>query len=219
MKKRYAHLNDGHGSITRRRKTVSEFSAARTRSPGCRAWPASERRRHSRRSSRLWRPRLRSRRPGRHERSGEGDAGLWAEAKTLQLHLAATRAAERQAALFHRGRSQPCLNPHGSRVHAQDAAPRTAFSLSGDIKQHESIEAGRIFAQMREAGMGGTTLSHIVRQRNSPELKAVVENLATGKTTQPSSSLKNRTEFTRSKTSTSATTRSPGICRTARARR
>jgi len=51
----------------------------------------------------------------------------------------------------------------------------------GDVKQHESIEAGRIFAQMREAGMSGTTLSHIVRQRNSPELKTVVENLADGK--------------------------------------
>jgi ATP-dependent exoDNAse (exonuclease V) alpha subunit len=51
----------------------------------------------------------------------------------------------------------------------------------GDVKQHESIEAGRIFAQMREAGMGGTTLSEIVRQRSSPELKAVVENLAAGR--------------------------------------
>jgi ATP-dependent exoDNAse (exonuclease V) alpha subunit len=51
----------------------------------------------------------------------------------------------------------------------------------GDTRQHESIEAGRIFAQMREAGMDGTTLSHIVRQRNSPELKAVVENLSAGK--------------------------------------
>lgn len=29
--------------------------------------------------------------------------------------------------------------------------------------------------------MGGTSLSHIVRQRNSPELKAVVENLSAGK--------------------------------------
>jgi ATP-dependent exoDNAse (exonuclease V) alpha subunit len=59
--------------------------------------------------------------------------------------------------------------------------PNDRVLFVGDVKQHESIEAGRTFAQMREAGMGGTTLSHIVRQRNSPELKAVVENLAAGK--------------------------------------
>ena len=59
--------------------------------------------------------------------------------------------------------------------------PNDRVLFVGDVKQHESIEAGRIFAQMRESGMGGTTLSHIVRQRNSPELKAVVENLASGK--------------------------------------
>jgi conjugative relaxase-like TrwC/TraI family protein len=59
--------------------------------------------------------------------------------------------------------------------------PNDRVLFVGDVKQHESIEAGRIFAQMREAGLGGTTLSEIVRQRNSPELKAVVENLAAGK--------------------------------------
>lgn len=62
----------------------------------------------------------------------------------------------------------------------QKLRPEDRVLFVGDTKQHESIEAGRIFAEMREAGMGGTTLSHIVRQRNSPELKAVVENVSAG---------------------------------------
>jgi conjugative relaxase-like TrwC/TraI family protein len=104
-------------------------------------------------------------------------AGL--DARTLQLHLL---------------QDQPAAKPRyfivdeaslASRrmVHefVQTLKPEDRVLFVGDTRQHESIEAGRIFAQMREAGMGGTTLSHIVRQRNSPELKAVVENLSAGK--------------------------------------
>ncbi len=63
----------------------------------------------------------------------------------------------------------------------QKLKPEDRVLFVGDTRQHESIEAGRIFAQMKEAGMRGTTLSYIVRQRNSPELKGVVENLSAGK--------------------------------------
>jgi conjugative relaxase-like TrwC/TraI family protein len=49
----------------------------------------------------------------------------------------------------------------------------------GDTKQHESIEAGRIYAQLREAGMAGTTLTQIMRQQD-PALKDVVEHLSRG---------------------------------------
>jgi conjugative relaxase-like TrwC/TraI family protein len=105
-------------------------------------------------------------------------AGL--EARTMQFHLV---------------QDQPSAKPRyyivdeaslasTRMVHEfiQKLQPEDRVLFVGDTRQHESIEAGRIFAQMREAGMSGTTLSHIVRQRNSPELKVVVENLSAGKT-------------------------------------
>jgi hypothetical protein len=51
--------------------------------------------------------------------------------------------------------------------------------LGGDNRQHEAVEAGRPFAQLQEAGMRTATLNDIVRQRD-PELRHVVEQLATG---------------------------------------
>src|SRR5277367_2646184 len=51
--------------------------------------------------------------------------------------------------------------------------------LVGDSRQHEAVEAGRPFAQLQEAGMRTSALNEIVRQRD-PELKQVVEQLASG---------------------------------------
>jgi ATP-dependent exoDNAse (exonuclease V) alpha subunit len=51
--------------------------------------------------------------------------------------------------------------------------------LVGDGRQHESVDAGRPFAQLQEAGMRSARLNDIVRQRD-PELKLVVEQLARG---------------------------------------
>jgi ATP-dependent exoDNAse (exonuclease V) alpha subunit len=51
--------------------------------------------------------------------------------------------------------------------------------LVGDTRQHESVEAGRIFAQLQDAGMKTVKLEEIVRQRD-PELKQTVEQLARG---------------------------------------
>src|SRR5271154_1677892 len=50
--------------------------------------------------------------------------------------------------------------------------------LIGDIRQHQSVEAGRPFEQLQEAGMRTAMLDDIVRQRD-PVLKSVVEMLAT----------------------------------------
>jgi ATP-dependent exoDNAse (exonuclease V) alpha subunit len=49
----------------------------------------------------------------------------------------------------------------------------------GDTRQHESVEAGRIFAQLQDAGMKTVKLEEIVRQKD-PELKQTVEQLARG---------------------------------------
>ncbi len=51
--------------------------------------------------------------------------------------------------------------------------------LVGDTRQHESVEAGRPFAQLQEAGMMTVKLSEILRQRD-PDLKQAVEHLAGG---------------------------------------
>ncbi|MGB2605221.1 MAG: AAA family ATPase [Candidatus Sulfotelmatobacter sp.] len=40
----------------------------------------------------------------------------------------------------------------------------------GDARQHESVEASRIFAQLQDAGMKTVRLEGIVRE-NDPELK------------------------------------------------
>jgi conjugative relaxase-like TrwC/TraI family protein len=51
--------------------------------------------------------------------------------------------------------------------------------LVGDTRQHESVEAGRPFAQLQEAGMLTVRLDQILRQRD-PELKEAVEQLSRG---------------------------------------
>ena len=52
--------------------------------------------------------------------------------------------------------------------------------LIGDTRQHQSIEAGRIFHQLQLAGMTTHQLNHIVRQRQQPELLAAIRHLAQG---------------------------------------
>jgi len=100
------------------------------------------------------------------------------EARTIQLHLV---------------QDQPSAQPRyyvldeaslasTRMVHElmQKLKPEDRVLFVGDTRQHESVEAGRIYAQMREAGMAGTTLRQIVRQKD-PELKRAVENLSAGK--------------------------------------
>jgi ATP-dependent exoDNAse (exonuclease V) alpha subunit len=60
--------------------------------------------------------------------------------------------------------------------------------MVGDIRQHESVEAGRIFAQLQDAGMKTVRLEEIVRQKD-PELKQTVEQLASGQITEAVASL------------------------------
>jgi ATP-dependent exoDNAse (exonuclease V) alpha subunit len=52
--------------------------------------------------------------------------------------------------------------------------------LVGDVKQIASIESGRAFGQLQQAGMATSVLNHIVRQRNY-DLKRSVELAAQGK--------------------------------------
>jgi conjugative relaxase-like TrwC/TraI family protein len=59
----------------------------------------------------------------------------------------------------------------------QDLRPSERVLLVGDTRQHESIGAGRIYAQLREAGIGTAELREIVRQKDEA-LKAVVRDFA-----------------------------------------
>jgi conjugative relaxase-like TrwC/TraI family protein len=52
--------------------------------------------------------------------------------------------------------------------------------LIGDTRQHQSVEAGRIFAELQDAGMNTTRLDKIVRQKDEG-LRQVVEAMAAGK--------------------------------------
>ncbi len=53
--------------------------------------------------------------------------------------------------------------------------------LIGDTRQHQSVEAGRPFEQLQQAGMRTAKLDEIVRQKD-PALKSAVELLAKGQT-------------------------------------
>jgi len=52
--------------------------------------------------------------------------------------------------------------------------------LIGDTRQHQSVEAGRIFEELQNAGMGTATLNKIVRQKEEA-LRNVVEAMAAGR--------------------------------------
>lgn len=57
--------------------------------------------------------------------------------------------------------------------------PSNRVLLIGDIRQHQSVEAGRPFEQLQQAGMRTAKLDEIVRQRD-PALKTAVELFAHG---------------------------------------
>jgi ATP-dependent exoDNAse (exonuclease V) alpha subunit len=59
--------------------------------------------------------------------------------------------------------------------------PQDRVLLIGDTRQHQSVEAGRIFDQLQDAGMQTATLSKIVRQKDQG-LRQAVELLDVGKT-------------------------------------
>jgi len=53
--------------------------------------------------------------------------------------------------------------------------PQDRLILVGDVRQHEAVGAGRAFAQLQEQGMQTAQLTKIIRQKDAPDLKHVVE--------------------------------------------
>jgi conjugative relaxase-like TrwC/TraI family protein len=106
-----------------------------------------------------------------------GEAGI--ETRTLQAHLAQGQrvdTGEHRLYVVDESSLASTKQMHEflSRLH-----PNDRVLLVGDTRQHESVEAGRIFAQLQDAGMKTVKLDEIVRQRD-PELKQTVEQLARG---------------------------------------
>ena len=106
-----------------------------------------------------------------------GEAGI--ETSTLQKHLA--RGQQRDTGvprLYVVDESSLTstrqMHEFLGRLHQNDRV-----LLVGDTRQHESVEAGRVFAQMQDGGMKTVKLDEIVRQKD-PELKQTVEQLAQG---------------------------------------
>jgi conjugative relaxase-like TrwC/TraI family protein len=105
------------------------------------------------------------------------EAGI--ETRTLQAHLAqGQRVDTGEHRLYVVDESSLAstkqMHEFMNRLH-----PNDRVLLVGDTRQHESVDAGRIFAQLQDAGMKTVKLDEIVRQRD-PELKQTVEQLARG---------------------------------------
>ncbi len=62
----------------------------------------------------------------------------------------------------------------------QSLAPGDRVLLIGDTKQHQSVEAGRIFEELQDSGLGVARLEKIVRQKDDG-LRMVVEAMADGR--------------------------------------
>jgi conjugative relaxase-like TrwC/TraI family protein len=107
------------------------------------------------------------------------DAGI--PSSTLQKHLADTRAPATGKRLLVLDESSLAST---NQMHEllRRLPPQDRVLLVGDIKQHQAVDAGQPFQQLQDAGIATTRLSEIVRQRDAPELKAVVEQLARGET-------------------------------------
>jgi conjugative relaxase-like TrwC/TraI family protein len=110
-----------------------------------------------------------------------GNAGI--ETMTLQAHLVrGQRADTGEHRLYVLDESSLAstkqMHEFVERLHSNDRV-----LLVGDTRQHESVEAGRIFAQLQDAGMKTVRLEEIVRQKD-PELKHTVEQLARGEVAQ-----------------------------------
>jgi len=107
------------------------------------------------------------------------DAGI--EAGTLQGFLARPANPDlREQRHFYLVDESSLASTNQMREFLSRLCPNDRVLLIGDTRQHQSVEAGRPFEQLQDAGMRTATLDDIVRQKD-PALKSAVELLATGK--------------------------------------
>jgi conjugative relaxase-like TrwC/TraI family protein len=106
-----------------------------------------------------------------------GDAGI--ETMTLQAHLVRGQRADTGEHRLYVLDESSLASTRQMHEFIDRLHPNDRVLLVGDTRQHESVEAGRIFAQLQDAGMKTVKLEEIVRQKD-PELKHTVEQLARG---------------------------------------
>jgi len=104
-------------------------------------------------------------------------AGIQSE--TVQAHLMRPVAEQHKPRLYFLDESSLAST---KQVHAflERLQPVDRVLLVGDRRQHQSVEAGRIFAELQMAGMSTFRLDRIVRQRDEA-LRAVVAAFSQGK--------------------------------------
>jgi conjugative relaxase-like TrwC/TraI family protein len=113
---------------------------------------------------------------------GLKEAGM--EAETLQAFLTRGQQAseDQRPRLFFIDESSLASSKY-MRDFLRRLEPEDRVLLIGDIRQHQSVEAGRIFDELQSAGMGIATLSRIVRQKDEG-LRHAVEAIAAGRITE-----------------------------------
>jgi len=110
-----------------------------------------------------------------------GDDGI--ETMTLQAHLVRGQRTDTGELRLYIVDESSLASTKQMHQFVERLHPNDRVLLVGDTRQHESVEAGRIFAQLQDAGMKTVKLDEIVRQKD-PELKQTVEQLARGEVAQ-----------------------------------
>ncbi|MGI9069797.1 MAG: MobF family relaxase [Bryobacteraceae bacterium] len=109
---------------------------------------------------------------------GLQEAGM--DATTLQMHAIDRRQSEDTRPRMYFVDESSLVASKQMREFLESIRPQDRVLLIGDTKQHQSIEAGRIFGQLQESGMRTVELNQIVRQKDEG-LKQVVEAMAAGR--------------------------------------
>lgn len=106
-----------------------------------------------------------------------GEAGI--EASTLQRHLIKTdRPQQTEKNLYILDESSLASTKQMNEF-LHRLGPNDRVLLVGDTRQHQAVEAGRPYEQLRAAGIETARLEEIVRQKD-PALKEVVQQLSRG---------------------------------------
>jgi ATP-dependent exoDNAse (exonuclease V) alpha subunit len=105
------------------------------------------------------------------------EAGI--EASTLQRHLVSMQDAHNERKHLYILDESSLASSKQMNQFLHRLMDRDRVLLVGDTRQHEAVEAGKPYQQLREAGIGTARLDEIVRQKD-PALKEVVQQLARG---------------------------------------
>jgi conjugative relaxase-like TrwC/TraI family protein len=118
-----------------------------------------------------------------------------AECSTLQMHLTKPAGPDQQKPTVYFLDETSLASTRQVNQLLTGLKPGDRVVLIGDVRQHESVEAGRAFAQLQDYGVETARLDQIIRQKD-PHLKEVVERLAAGKVAAAVSLLRDQNRVT-----------------------